>query len=52
MLTNKHTIRNLEEFLKEMPKAVDNLDDTRGDEKKNDLNEMDNAITEFDIAEK
>ena len=52
MLTNKHTIKNLEEFLKEMPKAVENLDEIGEDVRKNDLNEMDNAITEFNIAEK
>jgi hypothetical protein len=52
MLTNKHTIKNLEEYLKELPKAVENFDDIGGDVRENDLNEMDNAITEFNLAEK
>jgi len=47
MLKNKHTIKNLEEYLKETSPVLDKIVDITGDSRENKLNEMDNAISDF-----
>jgi hypothetical protein len=47
MLKNKHTIKNLDEYLKESPLVVDKIVDITDDSRENKLNEMENAVSDF-----
>jgi hypothetical protein len=47
MLKNKHTMKNMEEYLKEMPPVVDKVIDISDDSRENKLNEVDNVMSEF-----